>query len=58
MDLWHYQSNYSKDSKSTNFNISLFQAKHLVIIKEKDYGAKMAFSYLLQQNVSVELRMI
>ena len=21
MDVWHYQSNYSKDSKSTNFNM-------------------------------------
>ena len=21
MDLWHYQSNYSKDSKSTDFNM-------------------------------------
>ena len=56
MDLCHHQSSYSKESKTTNLNTvcSLFQAKHLVIIHEKDDGLKMVLSYRLQQNVSVE----
>ena len=29
MDLGHYQSNYSKDSKSTNFNMQLTPSKTL-----------------------------
>ena len=29
MDLWHYESNYSKDPKSTNFNIQLTPSKTL-----------------------------
>ena len=37
---------------------SLLQAKHLMITQEKDDGVKMALSYDLQQNVSVELHMI
>ena len=58
MDLWHYPSNYSKHSKSTNLICSLLQAKHLVITQEKDDGVKMVLSYRLQPNVSVELHMI
>ena len=34
---------------------SLLQAKQLVITQEKDDGVKITLSYLLQQNVSVEL---
>ena len=37
---------------------SQLQAKRLVIAQEKDKGIKMAQSYLLQQNVGVELHMI
>ena len=37
---------------------SLLQAKHLVIIQEKDDGIKMVLSNRLQQNVGVELYMI
>ena len=37
---------------------SIFQAKHLVITREKDEGLMMFLSYLLQQNVSVELHII
>ena len=29
MDLWHYQSNHSKDSKSTNFNMQPIPSKAL-----------------------------
>ena len=56
MDVWHYQSNYSKDSKSTI--CSLVETKHLVITQEKDDGIKTVLSYGLQQNVSAELPMI
>ena len=59
MDLWHYQSNYSKDSESLQILIcSLLPAKHLVITREKDQGVNKVLFYLLQQNVSVELHMI
>ena len=37
---------------------SLHQAKHLVIIQEKNEGVKMFLSNGLQQNISVELNMI
>ena len=36
---------------------SQLQAKHLVIIQEKDEGMKMALSYLLQQNISVKQKL-
>ena len=36
----------------------LLQAKHLVIIQEKEDGVKMVLSYRLQQKVNVELHMI
>ena len=37
---------------------SQLREKHLVITNAKDEGVKMVLSYLLQQNVSVELHMI
>ena len=58
MDLSHYQSNYSKDLKSANLKCSVLQAKHLMIIQEKDDRVKVVLSYCLQQNVSVQLHMI
>ena len=58
MDLWHYQSNYSKDQSLQNLICSLLQAKHLMITQEKDNWLKMVLSYRLQQNVSDELHMI
>ena len=58
MDLWHYQSNYSKTQSLQILICSLLQAKHLVITQEKDDGVKMVLSYRLQQNVSAELHMI
>ena len=58
MDVWHYKSNYPKNSKSTNLICSQLHAKHLVITQEKDGGVNMVLSYGLQQNVEVELHMI
>ena len=62
MDLWHYQSKYSKrfiEKSSLQIIIcSLLQAKHLMITQEKNEGVEMILSYRLQQNVSVELHMI
>ena len=58
MYLWHYQSNYSKDSKSTNFDMNPPPSKTLGDHPRKDNGVKMVLSYRLQQNVSVELHMI
>ena len=58
MDLWHYPSNYSKDSKSTNFNMYPTPSKTLMITQEKDEEINMVLSYRLQQNAEVELRMI
>ena len=62
MDLWHYQSNYSKrliEKRSLLILMcSLLQAKHMVITQEKDAGLKMVLSYRLQRNVGVQLHMI
>ena len=56
MDLWHCQSNHLITFiEKWNLHIlihSLLQAKHLVIIQEKDDGVKVVLSYLLRQNVS------
>ena len=38
MDLWHYQSNYSKNRSLQILLCSLLQAKHLVITQEKTMG--------------------
>ena len=37
---------------------SQLKVKHLVITQEKEDEVKMVLSYLLQQYISVELRMI
>ena len=39
MDLWHYQSNYSKDTKSTIFNVYSTPSKTL-----DDYARKRQWS--------------
>ena len=44
--------------KSTNFDMQLTPSKTLGDHPIKDDGVKMVLSYRLQQNVSVELRMI
>ena len=58
MELWHYQSNYSKDSKSAYFNMQPTPSKTLGDHPRQRQGVKMVLSYRLQQNVSVELHMI
>ena len=50
-----------RQSKSTALKgliCSLLQAKHLIIIQEKDDWVKMVLSYRLQQNENIELHMI
>ena len=58
MDLWYYQSNYSKDSKSTNFNMQPTPSKTLGEYPRKKDEVKMVLSYRLQQNVSAKLHRI
>ena len=58
MDVWHYQSNYSKESKSANVNMLPSPRKTLGDHPRKGDGVKMVLFYRLQQNASVELHMI
>ena len=58
LDVWHYQSNYSKDSKSANFNMQPTPSKTLNDYPRQRQGVKMVLSYRLQQNVGVEPHMI